>query len=317
MGEPATAPRASIVLPTLDGEQDLLELLPALARQDFRGGFEICAIDSDSRDRTRELLLAAGARVERIARSDFQHGSARNRCASMARGEFLVFLSQDVLPADEHFLEQLVAAFEDARVAGAYSRVLPHPHNDPLSMRTVLDLPEAGTGPSSSDLDGIPGVWWLEGRERATRLRFNNVASAIRTSVFERIPFPSVAFAEDFAWAARALTAGHRIAFAPRSVVHHAHRYTLAAAFERYRVDACFHREAHGWRVRPSLLSALRGLAYEVGEDLRFLARRGPGALARWAWRSPGLRGAQVLGQYVGSRGFGSRREPLVADLHF
>ena len=110
---------------------------------------------------------------------------------------------------------------------------------------------------------------------------------------------------EDFAWAARALTAGWRIRFAPESVVYHAHTYTPRQVFERYRVDAAFHRQVHGHLVRPTLWSAARGFLFEVRADLRFMrdssdllgARR-----AQHALRSPLLRGAQVLGQYCGSR---------------
>ena len=298
------APRVSICLPTFNGEADLARLLPALARQEFEGGVELVVVDSSSSDRTRELLAAAGASVEVIPQSEFRHGPTRNRCAARARGEFLVFLSQDVEPVDAHFLARLLESFADPRVAGAYSRVLPRPGDDPLTARSVLDAPEASEQPCARDLDAVGGVENLSGPERAEYLRFNNVASAIRASVFAQIPFPDLAFGEDFAWAARALTAGWRIRFAPRSVVYHAHRYSPAGIYERYRVDAAFHRLIHGHRVRPSALSALRGFAYEVRADLRFLTREHLAARVPYFFLSPCLRGAQVLGQWVGSNGW-------------
>ena len=307
-------PRASIVLATLDGETHLARLLPRLAEQQLDGGFELVAIDSDSTDKTRELLEQAGARVTRIARDDFAHGSARNRCAEDARGEFLVFLSQDALPADERFLAELLKAFDDPRVAGAYSRVLPHDDDDPLTRRTVLDAPEAAREVHVEELAQGVRLDQLAPAERARRLRFNNVASAIRRSVFESLPFPDVAFGEDSAWAASALSAGHRIAFAPTSVVLHAHRYSPREAYERYRIDARFLREVHGFGARPDLLSALRGFAFELRRDLGYLAReRGPGRLAGLL-RAPFLRAAQVWGQYVGSRGPATAESSPSAD---
>jgi hypothetical protein len=44
----------------------------------------------------------------------------------------------------------------------------------------------------------------------------------------------------------------------------------------------------------------VRGIAHEVRADWRFVRREH----APWSamWRSPALRGAQVWGQYVGSR---------------
>lgn len=299
------SPRISIVLPTWNGARDLARLLPALAAQVDCGEVEIVAIDSSSSDDTRELLERAGATVEVIPQSDFRHGTTRNRAADRARGELLVFLSQDVVPAGDDFLAQLTAVFEDPAVAGATARVLPHPDDDPLTARTVLDSPEAGHVATTRRLDPAGRMWDLPAQERVELLRFNNVASAIRASVFREIPFPDVPFGEDFAWAARALTAGHTLRFVPEAVAHHAHDYTPRQAFERYRIDAAFHREIHGHRLRPTLFSVLRGIGFEVREDWRYLGRTHASAKLRHLLRSFGLRGAQVLGQYWGSRGWG------------
>jgi rhamnosyltransferase len=300
-----TLPRISILLPTWNGERDLRRLLPALASQVCEGERELLAVDSSSTDASVELLRAAGAEVEVIPQAEFGHGKTRNALARRARGEFLVFLSQDVLPAREDFLAQLLRPLEDARVAGAYARILPHPEDDPLTARTVLHAPEARAEAPAQSLLNPEEVWELPPRERAERLRFNNVASVVRAEVFHLIDFPDVPFGEDFAWAARVLTAGHEVRFAPGSVVHHAHRYTAREAFERYRLDAAFHREIHGLRLRASALAVLRGFGFELREDLRYILREEGARGLIHLLRSPGLRAAQVLGQYWGSRGWG------------
>jgi rhamnosyltransferase len=266
------APRVSIVLPTWNGERDLARLLPALARQEVPGGFEIRAVDSGSTDRTCAMLESAGASLVRIPHSEFRHGGTRNLAARDARGELLVFLSQDATPRDANFLSALVSAFDDPAVAGAWARVLPHADDDPLTARTVLSAPAT----------------------------FNDVASAIRTSVFREIPFPDVTFGEDLAWAESASKAGLQLRFEPRAVVLHSHRYSPSRAYERYKIDAAFQREQFGARIRPSLWSVARGIAYEMREDWKHIARHG-GAVH--LLRSPFLRTAQVLGQYAGSRG--------------
>lgn len=287
-------PRASIVLPTLNGARDLARLLPALAAQELEGGFELLVVDSDSDDGTRELAARSGASVTRIERHAFRHGPTRNERAKDARAPFLVFLSQDAEPRDPRFLATLLAAFEDERTAGAYARVLPRDDDDPLTRRTVLDAPEA------SDLPRVH-AWVPDTRVNpSSQVHFNNVASAIRRDVFERFPFPDVPFGEDLAWATRVFVRGWRIRFVPEAVVLHSHRYGLRTAFERYRIDAAFHRQLDGRRVRPSLWSVLRGVAYEVRRDLAFV--RAHGGAAHLA-RAPLLRAAQVWGQYRGSRG--------------
>lgn len=295
-------PLVSIILPTWNGEEDLRRLLPAIAGQDYDGQIEVCAIDSDSSDGSFALLEEHGARARRIPQSEFGHGKTRNACAEMARGEFLVFMSQDVRPDPSFVRELLSPFFADERVAGAYGRVLPFPDDDPLTARTVLSLPEASEKPSVRDLDSVGGVWNLGPFERARYLRFNNVASAIRTSVFRDIPFPDTSFGEDFAWAARALTWGWRIAYVPGAVTYHAHAYSWTGAFERYRVDAAFHRVTHGHRIRPTMRSVLRGILYEILEDARYVLGSDVRNKPRYLLRSPGLRTAMVLGQYAGSR---------------
>jgi rhamnosyltransferase len=290
-------PRVTICLPTWNGERHLERLLPRLAEQVIEGGLEIVALDSSSTDRTRELLAASGARTEVIETGAFRHGRARNQLARMARGNVLVFLSQDALPRDRDTLARLVAACSETGTAcgepgtaGATARVLPHPEDDALTARTVIEAPEGSAEARVYEPASVG----------AAAVRFNNVASAIRADVLRAIPFPDVEFGEDAAWAARALEAGHRIRFVPEAVVLHAHRYTARSAFERYRTDAEFHARVHGRRVRPSLWSALTGLAHELRADWRFIRRehRPMSALLR----APALRGAQVWGQYVGSR---------------
>ncbi|MFN0006305.1 MAG: glycosyltransferase family 2 protein [Planctomycetota bacterium] len=299
-----SSPRLSIVLPTWQGERDLERLLPALAAQEIAGsppgeGFEVLAVDSSSTDRSRALLERAGARVERIEKSAFRHGATRNQAARAARGEFLVFLSQDALPRDKGFLAALVAPFVDPRMGGVYARILPHEDDDPLTARTVLSAPEASAEGETREIGTGSTLAALDDSARARLCGFNDVASAIRRSAFEAIPFPDVEFGEDVAWAARALEAGWKIRFEPRAVVYHSHRYSPSRAYRRYRVDADFHRRQFQRRLRPNLASVARGVAYEVREDWRHVARHGGFA---HLLRSPFLRAAQVLGQYAGSR---------------
>lgn len=299
-----STPRVSVCLPTWNGERDLARLLPALSAQRVAGGVEVVAIDSSSTDRTRELLAAAGARVEVIAQREFGHGRTRNALARLARGEHLVFLSQDALPEGADFVATLAGALDDPRTAGAYARILPHDDDDPLTKRTALDAPEASSEARSSELRSGVELRLLDPREAMELARFNDVASCVRRSTLLELPFPDVAFGEDVAWAARALDAGWRLRFEPRALVRHAHRYGSREAFERYRIDAAFQREQWGIVVRPTTTSMLKGFVHELRRDVGFVAAHGG-----WSslLRAPSLRLAQVRGQRAGSRGVGGR----------
>jgi len=282
-----STPRISICIPTWNGEPDLARLLPALARQRVVGDFEIVAIDSSSSDGSRAALERAGARVTTIQPHEFGHGRTRNELARSARGEFVVFLSQDAEPRDDDTIAMLVDGLRDPRTAGSFARLLPRPDDDPLTARTALDHPDA----SEVEWVGEPG---------AAHVRFNDVASAIRRSVLLETPLPDIAFGEDVAWARAVLARGFRVKFEPRAVVFHAHRYTPTQAFERYRIDAEFQRVTFGRVVRPHAFSVAKGLVHELRADIAHMARHGG-----WSHlpRAFALRVAQVRGQRVGSRG--------------
>ena len=296
------SPLVSVVLPTYQGRADLDRLLPALSRQTLWPEAELVSVDSSSTDGTLDALNQFGARVVRIAQSEFGHGRTRNQAVARARGTHVVFLSQDSIPRDADFLERLIEPLSDPSLGGVSARVLPDPDCDLLTARTVLDLPEAGDQPRRWQIAPRKGLWEFTGPERAKLLRFNNVASAARREVLMRYPFPEIEFGEDFAFASRVLTAGFALGFEPRAVVLHGHQYGPRAAYARYRTDARFHAQAHGWRLRPNALSTLRGLAYEVRRDLDLARERGLLGNLGDLIRSPFLRLAQVAGQYRGSR---------------
>ncbi|MDG1050806.1 MAG: glycosyltransferase [Planctomycetota bacterium] len=298
-----SSPKVSILIPTFNGEGDLERLLPALEGQRYGGELEFIAIDSSSDDRSAEMLRGAGFEVTVIDRADFGHGRTRNALARRAGGELLVFLSQDALPIGDDFVARMVEPFDDADVAGVTARVLPNVGDDALTARTVEDSPEASPLAETRRWSSTANYESMTGPERVALLRFNNVASCVRASVLGEQPFPEVPFGEDFAWAARAMAQGHAIHHAGGACVRHAHRYGPRAAYERYRIDAIFHREFHDFAVRPGLVSAIRGVAFELSRDLAYMTRHGAGFAD--VVRAPFLRSAQVLGQYVGSRGGG------------
>ena len=58
---------------------------------------------------------------------DFQHGHTRNRGVDWSDAEFVAFLTQDAIPADEHWLYNLVSALESQpAAAGAFGRHIAH-----------------------------------------------------------------------------------------------------------------------------------------------------------------------------------------------
>jgi rhamnosyltransferase len=224
---------ASVLLVTKNGEQYLDELLQAVKKQTGRVSVrEMIAIDSGSRDRTLDILRLHGVVVVQIPPHEFGHGKTRNLAASHAKGDFLVFLTQDATPADEHWLDNLIAPLiADTQVVGAFSRHLPRPRCHPMEWRRIIQ--EELSGITESRINSMRDNPEYE-QNPAFYYFFANVSSALRRDVWERLPFPAVEFGEDQLWAKRVLEAGYKTAYCADSLVYHSHGYGPWANFCRH-----------------------------------------------------------------------------------
>src|SRR5437868_2618943 len=121
-----TPPAVSIVVPTRNGVATLPALLDAIAAQGAAFSFEVIAVDSGSTDGTVDLLRNRVDRLEQIAPESFDHGLTRNLGIERSRGDLIVLLVQDAVPANDSWLAALTAPlFDDSRLAGTFARQLP------------------------------------------------------------------------------------------------------------------------------------------------------------------------------------------------
>ena len=298
---PGSAPRATVVVLVKDGARDLPALADALDAQDLEGGLEVLAIDSGSTDGSGEILEARGARVIGVPAASFDHGATRNLGAREARGDTVVFLSQDALPKDARFIRTLVEALErDERLAGAFARQMPRAGADPLTRRDLQGWVAARSEARAVFLPAPETLLALSPLERHRLLAFDDVASAVRREVLVAHPFERTRFGEDVEWAQRVLRLGFGIAYVPEAVVFHSHSRTARGLFRRNYLG---HRVLHrlfGLRTIPDVPHLLRASAGAVARDLATLAREGANASAWLAAPAQAL--AASYGQYRGAR---------------
>ncbi len=297
-------PRASIVIPAKNAGPKFRQVLEAVLAQQAPWPFEVLVVDSGSRDGTLELCARYPAvRLHRIAPEAFGHGRTRNLGASLTEGEFVVFITHDALPADEHWLRKLVeAAASGPEVAGAFGRHLPYPGADPLTQRDL-----------NRHFDNFlnwPAVMRIEDRDRYARDEgyrqllhfFSDNNACVRRSVWERIPYPDVEFAEDQLWAKAVLEAGYAKAYADDARVFHSHDYGLAQQFRRaFDESEALHR-LFGYRLTPTLGALLRQVVGHTRADYAYL---GPllRAQHRWWLLAPARNLARYAGHYLGRHG--------------
>ena len=256
------APRVSVLIPTRDPGPGIVSVLEMVMAQEVGFRFEVVVVDSGSAESDLDRMRGFPIALHRIEPGEFGQGRTRNLLARLSRGELLFFLSQDAQPADPGWMAALEAALDDPAVVGAYARQVPHPDADPL---TGFFLAETyGPDPARRRLPpGSPAL--------IDRIFFSNVSSAIRREVWQRIPFRDVVMSEDQWWAHDVLRAGHELAYAPRALVYHTHRYTLRSLFHRNYLSGA---SLKGLIADPPHRVAWRGLRY-VARQATFLVRHG------------------------------------------
>jgi len=234
----------SVILLTRNAGPDLRRTLERVCSQKTGRAYEVIVIDSGSTDGTVEMARAFPTQIVPIEPGEFDHSHTRNLGAALSSGRFLVFLTQDAIPANETWLEPLVEAVQRGeRTAGAYGRVLPLEGASFQARRgTLRDINARGEpidqGPLSAD-----EFRGLNPFERRLAANFNDVSSCIRRDVWERIPYPRVGWGEDLAWGRAVVEAGYRIRFQPESVVLHSHEYSLPELYRRTWIDGRANKE--------------------------------------------------------------------------
>jgi rhamnosyltransferase len=256
--------KVSVIIPTLNGGRYLGQLLCGLRRQSVKPS-QILVVDSSSNDDTVEICKSFASDIIQIAPEAFDHGGTRNLAASRARGDILVYLTQDASFKDTQSLENLVSPLYESVVAASYGRHIPRDDADPVER--------------FSKLYNYPSVRVIKGMDDLPELGvktffFSNVCSAINRRAFEEIGgFPTkIIRNEDMFLAAKLLNKGYRIAYQPDASVYHSHSYSLVDQFKRYfDIGVFFNRNR--W-IRDLASSEKEGIKY-LKEEFRFLAANG------------------------------------------
>jgi rhamnosyltransferase len=249
-------PLASVLVPTHNPGERICTLFEAVLAQQTEFPFEIIVVDSSSKPTDVALMRQYPIDMHQIPRTAFGHGKTRNLLAELARGDLLLYLSQDAEPASTTWMQQLIQPLSEPRVAGSYAQQIPRRDADPLIRfflaRTYSSQPaRRRIGPSS--------------RVCIEDIFFSNVSSAIRREVWEHIRFrDDLVMSEDQYWAYDVLRAGYEIRYEPAAQVYHSHNYSLRSLFRR------------NWLSGASL----RGL---IADSPTAIARRGADYLAAQA----------------------------------
>lgn len=266
--------KATVAIPTYNGIDRIDELLESCLKQKADGEFEVLVIDSGSTDGTLDAVRKRRAvRLHEIPKSSFGHGRTRNLAVELARGDFVAFLTQDAVPANEFWLAELLRPFDISdKVACVYGKQAPRPDCCPTVKRDVINHFRS-FGPDPFVMLQIDNPRLTSDAERDALAYFSNVNSAVRRTAMKTVPFRDVAYAEDQALGRDVIKAGLIKAYAPMAVVIHSHSYPLRAYFNRMYEEMQGLLQTTGRTIDTSLPRHMAIVLRGTARDWRFILR--------------------------------------------
>lgn len=279
----------SIIIPTYNAQNYLPTLLEKIKNQSIKE-YKLIIIDSSSKDKTVEIAKEFTDNVIVIPQSEFDHGGTRSYAAQIAKGEIVVFLTQDVLPYDEFTIENIIKVFEDEKVGAAYGRQLPYEETNLFGKH----LREFNYGETSYKRDkkdiskyGIKTAF------------LSDSFAAYRKSALEEIGWfkNGLILGEDTYAAARMILSGYSLAYVSDAKVYHSHSYSIIQEFKRYFDIGVFHK-CESWILESFGKADGEGLKY-IKSEVKYLLDHGAWyLLPEWFIRN----GMKYLGYKLGQK---------------
>lgn len=273
---------ATVAILTYNGEDYLERILSAIESQEINGVVDILVIDSGSTDSTLDIVRRhPSTRLHEIPNAEFGHGKTRNLAVSLARGEFIAFLTHDAIPASTTWLKEILAPFDlDPSVVAVMGKQVPRATCFPLLAYEIQSVFQ-GFGPDFGTTVFENGDFITnEGILSAVGF-YSDVNSAARREFLATvIPYRDVQYAEDQLFGRDLIVAGYRKAYAPRAIVEHSNDLTLDEYGKRIFDETVGLRDIGTTITRVSRTGALaRSLRGSAVDSLR-IARDG-----RYTWR--------------------------------
>lgn len=210
----------SIVIRAYNEAQHLPRLLEGIQRQTVKD-VETILVDSGSTDGTASIARSYGAKVVRISSDEFTFGRSLNFGVRAATRGFVVIASAHVYPVYPDWLECLLSAFENDRVALVYGK-------------------QRGGDTSKFSEHQIFRQWFPDDDVAEQTSPFcNNANAVIRRALWEQNPYDeTLTGLEDLAWAKWAQNEGNVISYAPQAEIIHIHNESPKVVYNRYRREA-------------------------------------------------------------------------------
>ena len=216
-----------VLIPVYEPDESFEKLLKMLSNQTVRPEKIILMVTEGSHEVALDEQNDSKIEIHRLQKTEFDHAGTRNAAVSFSDAELVLFMTQDAVPEDVHFIEELVEGMEqDEKIAVSYARQLAKKDTKPIErLIRRFNYPEESRMKSLEDLE-----------ELGIKTDFcSDVAAVYRREIFTELggfETPAV-FNEDMVFAAKAVKAGYKVYYNAEARVVHAHNLKLMEQFRR------------------------------------------------------------------------------------
>ena len=281
-----TGMEVSICIPTKNGGEQFRQVLEAIFHQNTGCSYEVICVDSGSTDGTLEIIRSFPEVILRqIPAEEFGHGKTRNLAATFGRGKYIIFLTQDAVPASDSWLEQMIQAMElDERIVVGFGIHYPYPDCNVLDRRDILNhFQSFGRTNTVFRLDD-PDKYEKD-EEYRNRLAFSSDNNAcVRRDIFEKFPYPDVEFAEDQIWTRQMMEQGYSKVYCPYAPVYHSHNYPPKEYERRYFDQYKGLQELYEKKFVDGVSSAVREAKALIRHDIAYVRQQPMNYRQKFMW---------------------------------
>ena len=198
-------------------------------------------VDFDEDSKSNKNFHVPELVIHAVNQSEFDHGKTRNFGASYSDADYILFMTQDAIPADKHLIENLLKTFDGAsdgdsssRINGSgkvinaisYARQLPRKEADIVEELTRLhNYPKESRVKTAADLENMGIKTYF----------CSDVCAMYDKKIFDELDgfvYPTI-FNEDMIMASKVMDEGYSVTYAADAKVIHSHSYTCMQQLRR------------------------------------------------------------------------------------
>ena len=230
--------KIEVVIPTYNGGKKFYQVAEMLKQQVGITPNDVLIIDSSSSDQTVQVARNAGFRVQIINKKDFGHGKTRRMAAEQSTAKYIVFMTQDAIPASNDSIIQLCKPLMvNQNIGVTYGRQLPTTEAGAIGNHARLfNYPAHSQMKTKADIPvlGIKTVFCSD-----------SFAAYNRNTLLAAGNFQNVSFGEDTLMADKIIHMDYAVYYNKDACVYHSHYLTLREEFKRSIFIGRLHRQNH------------------------------------------------------------------------